>query len=675
MQSSHRMFMRLLLFGIICLSLVSITRNSQAANWEQTITPLGSGFESSYVGGWILIRTQNTVSCSTNATNAIYTRTRLPPNTNIVDWARWRPNLPSTGMYQVLVYVPQYTHNMDVTAQARYTISHADGQNTVVINQNNNLCSWVNLGTYRFNAGTSGNVYMGDYTGDNPVRLIAADGMKFIQVNPNQAPNAPTLVAPTNGSTTTASNVTLQIQDTGDPDNGPRTYRDFYYLIEKSDGSWSQNSGWIVANTWNITLPSDGTYRWRVQSGDGELASAWTSWWSFTLAGSPPPPPPTQTPIPTPPPTNGKSLDVHYVDQVFVQQKTECFTTACMWNYCGPASVSMVLHYMKQELRDVTYERKPTLDIRCELTTIAGCKGGTSPDKMNTALKNRGIPTKVDWNPTFAEIKQSIDKGYPVILSIKERSHVVVISGYREPNIVILKDPYGGFKWWNNGSVKNLPPLSPPAPRFKGDGIEYRYGIDVSGKYAIFITGPVQNRTSANTLIKASVSTLISTGIRIDFAPSSSNQVQANTNEAVSVTYTPQVTPTHPIADFVAAVSPFQLTGLDSNGQSATHVNAPYTLTIDVDPSLANNWYFEDGVTEVSDENGNPITQTPSSSGTLPVTQVVLAAWDNTQQAWIIIPSTFDPATGKLVAQSDRLTEFAVMIKAEYRVNLPVVIR
>ncbi len=148
--------------------------------WEQIIKPRGSGFESTYPGGWVLIRTQNTVHCSTDANNVIYTRTRAVGHTNDVDWARWRPNLPTTAWYDVYGYISDYTHNMNVTGQARYKINHADGQTVVTVNQNNNKCSWVHLGRYRFNAGTSGSVYMGDYTGDNPQRLIAADGMKFV---------------------------------------------------------------------------------------------------------------------------------------------------------------------------------------------------------------------------------------------------------------------------------------------------------------------------------------------------------------------------------------------------------------------------------------------------------------------------------------------------------------
>lgn len=155
-----------------------------AAAWEQLIYPRGSGFEYTGLGGWVLIRTQNAVYCSTDGNNVIYTRTRTPPYTNDVDWARWRPTIPQNGWYEVWVYIPSYSHGMSVTSQARYWINHANGQTLRIIDQNVN-CQWVYLGTYRFLAGTSGNVYMGDYTGDNPQKLIAADGMLFRSVAAN----------------------------------------------------------------------------------------------------------------------------------------------------------------------------------------------------------------------------------------------------------------------------------------------------------------------------------------------------------------------------------------------------------------------------------------------------------------------------------------------------------
>lgn len=161
-------------------------QSPDAPNWEQIITPLalGSGFDYRNPGGWVLIKSQNTVYCSTDSNNVIYTQTRAVGGSGDVDWASWRPTIPSAGLYDVYVYVPNYSNTRGVTGQARYKIAYNGGETTQVINQNNNKCTWVWLGQYQFAAGTSGYVYMGDWTGDNPIRLIAADGMKFVQVTP-----------------------------------------------------------------------------------------------------------------------------------------------------------------------------------------------------------------------------------------------------------------------------------------------------------------------------------------------------------------------------------------------------------------------------------------------------------------------------------------------------------
>lgn len=100
-------------------------------------------------------------------------------------------------------------------------------------------------------------------------------------------PNPPTLIVPVNGFSTTSPNVTLQAQDAGDPDNGPRNYRDFFFHIEKIDGSWSQESGWITSATWSANTPGTGIYRWHALAGDGAVGSQWSNWSAFTRTSPP----------------------------------------------------------------------------------------------------------------------------------------------------------------------------------------------------------------------------------------------------------------------------------------------------------------------------------------------------------------------------------------------------
>jgi len=96
-------------------------------------------------------------------------------------------------------------------------------------------------------------------------------------------PNKPTPLAPGNGAHLNTRTVTIQWQDAGDPDNAPRTYRDYQGEIRKSDSSWSTSLNWQTATSWTLTVPDDGTYIWHVQSGDGAVGSGWSSDWSFTV--------------------------------------------------------------------------------------------------------------------------------------------------------------------------------------------------------------------------------------------------------------------------------------------------------------------------------------------------------------------------------------------------------
>ncbi|HMQ35240.1 MAG TPA: peptidoglycan DD-metalloendopeptidase family protein, partial [Chloroflexaceae bacterium] len=110
---------------------------------------------------------------------------------------------------------------------------------------------------------------------------------RTVTVRHNSAPRQPTLVAPANGSTLSDRALTLTWQDQGDPDNFPRSYRDYEIVLRKLDGSWSQRRPWATESSWALTVPSDGTYAWRVQAGDGELASGWTAERTFTVITPP----------------------------------------------------------------------------------------------------------------------------------------------------------------------------------------------------------------------------------------------------------------------------------------------------------------------------------------------------------------------------------------------------
>jgi hypothetical protein len=105
-----------------------------------------------------------------------------------VCYVTWTPTIPAEADYKVEVYIPAaftdtYSANA-VTSSATYKITHKSGTSNVLVNQDANKGTWVNLGTYRFVAGTSGKVYLGDAVaaGDNGEKVLF-DAVRFTQTS------------------------------------------------------------------------------------------------------------------------------------------------------------------------------------------------------------------------------------------------------------------------------------------------------------------------------------------------------------------------------------------------------------------------------------------------------------------------------------------------------------
>lgn len=69
--------------------------------------------------------------------------------------ARWTPDLPADGEYDVAVWYPS---NNETTTAAVYLVRHAEGTTEVVVDQRKQPNSWFPIGRYRFAAGTEGAV-------------------------------------------------------------------------------------------------------------------------------------------------------------------------------------------------------------------------------------------------------------------------------------------------------------------------------------------------------------------------------------------------------------------------------------------------------------------------------------------------------------------------------------
>ncbi|HNT89979.1 MAG TPA: hypothetical protein PKL84_19100, partial [Candidatus Hydrogenedentes bacterium] len=68
--------------------------------------------------------------------------------------ATWRVNLPQAGDYTVSVWYGADPFS-DRATDAPYTVRHAAGEETIRINQREHSGQWVELGTFRFEAGSA----------------------------------------------------------------------------------------------------------------------------------------------------------------------------------------------------------------------------------------------------------------------------------------------------------------------------------------------------------------------------------------------------------------------------------------------------------------------------------------------------------------------------------------
>ena len=88
-------------------------------------------------------------------------------------WARYRPDLPKAGMYEVRL---SYSPNPNRATNVPVTVAHADGKTEVKVDQKKAPPvekAWVSLGTFRFEKGTAGSVEVSNRGADGYVVIDA----------------------------------------------------------------------------------------------------------------------------------------------------------------------------------------------------------------------------------------------------------------------------------------------------------------------------------------------------------------------------------------------------------------------------------------------------------------------------------------------------------------------
>ncbi len=126
-------------------------------------------------------------STAPGLTPGIGSRWALPADANgRADRARFRPDLPAAGRYEIFLTTYRYASANAKNAQVR--IVHADG--TTVFNRDITSTEfgdrWISLGTYRFDAGTAGYLEINNTTqsnlGTSTDARLNADAARFVGV-------------------------------------------------------------------------------------------------------------------------------------------------------------------------------------------------------------------------------------------------------------------------------------------------------------------------------------------------------------------------------------------------------------------------------------------------------------------------------------------------------------
>lgn len=95
--------------------------------------------------------------------------------------ARWQPNLPVDGQYELYAFVPDCSTSKSLSTSAHYTVQHRDGKQQVVIDQAAAAGTWVLLGRFTFSSGSGSAVELHDLAND-AMNVLWFDAVKWVHV-------------------------------------------------------------------------------------------------------------------------------------------------------------------------------------------------------------------------------------------------------------------------------------------------------------------------------------------------------------------------------------------------------------------------------------------------------------------------------------------------------------
>ncbi|NJN65565.1 MAG: hypothetical protein HC884_02055 [Chloroflexaceae bacterium] len=120
----------------------------------------GPGFSAEASSAW-----SHTFSGCGRGDHALWALTTVDPSLE-TSQARWQPDLPREGTYDVQIYIPSCLETYPTTVSAHYVVHASDGTRRVVVNQAQEH-GWVRIGRFPFAKGKAGFVSLSNVAGDS----------------------------------------------------------------------------------------------------------------------------------------------------------------------------------------------------------------------------------------------------------------------------------------------------------------------------------------------------------------------------------------------------------------------------------------------------------------------------------------------------------------------------
>lgn len=231
---------------------VTMDRNKTAvANFTRPVLLLDNP-DATLTGVW----TSSTISTQRIGVDYLYARTT---NTTATDTARYRPNIPITGKYDVFAL---HSSGANRSVAAPWLVSSQEGNSTVHVNQQINGGVWQTLAAERtFAQGTTGFVRLSNLSGETN-SVVIADAVAFIY-STNQA-IAPVIYSqPLSQTVPLGGSVTLKVGVPGS------VHYQWYFMDQKLG---TETTAAITIS--NFTPQHEGEYRVVVSNAFGLATSS-----------------------------------------------------------------------------------------------------------------------------------------------------------------------------------------------------------------------------------------------------------------------------------------------------------------------------------------------------------------------------------------------------------------